>query len=123
MLQEVTDANFYKAISGDVSLLLFYEPKTAYSQLMQGVVKKFGSKHPQIKLLQLNVSTNPDVISELGIKYFPTVLFFKDGKATTAKHTGITNPQGLSSIYRRLFEKEAMQPYHEVRWWLKDSYQ
>jgi hypothetical protein len=50
MIEEMTDETFAKQTSQGLCLVLFYKDPCPY-KTMKGVVEKFGSKNPAVRLL------------------------------------------------------------------------
>jgi len=102
MIEEITDNNFAPETAQGICLVLFYKDPCPYCKTMKGVIEKFGTKNPEVKLLQINGLDNPKYSAELGVERFPDIIFFKNGSPTQARQKGLTNPQGLASLLQTI---------------------
>ncbi|MFH0787897.1 MAG: thioredoxin family protein [Pseudomonadota bacterium] len=102
MIEEITDETLSRQTAQGLCLVLFYKDSCPYCKTMKGVVEKFGTKNPRVKLRQINGLENPKSAGELGIEGFPFLLFYKDGQPTSARQKGLTNPQGLKALLEML---------------------
>jgi thioredoxin-like negative regulator of GroEL len=102
MIEEITDETLAQQTAHGLCLVLFYKDPCPYCKTMKGVVEKFGTKKPRVKLLQINGLENPKSAGELGIEGFPFLLFYKDGQPTSARQKGLTNPLGLTDLLETL---------------------
>ncbi len=102
MIQEITDHTFTQETAEGLCLVLFYKDPCPYCKTMKGVVEKFSSKNPTIRVLQINGPENPKAAEELSVDTFPVIVFYKDGRLTTARQKGLTNPQGLTELYKTI---------------------
>jgi thioredoxin 1 len=102
MILEMTDETFAQHIAQDICLVLFYKDPCPYCQTMKGVVEKFGSRNPAVKLLQINGLENTKSAGMLEVERFPDIIFYKNGSPTQARQKGLTNPQGLAALLQTI---------------------
>jgi len=102
MPEEISDGDFVEKTARGTCLVLFYKDPCPFCRTMKGVVEKFGKKHPDVRIFQINGPLNPKSVDEAGVERFPELLFYKEGKATEARQKGLTNPQGLTALFRAI---------------------
>ena len=49
-------------------------------KMLTPVLEKFASKHPEVKVLKVDVDENNDLAANYGVQGVPTLLLFKDGQ-------------------------------------------
>ncbi len=80
----VTDADFESQVlnSGQVVLVDFWAEWCAPCRMIAPVVEAIASElGDRVKVLKLDIDSNPGVPSRFGILSIPTLIIFKDGKA------------------------------------------
>lgn len=99
MIEEIADKNFQSEIAAGDCLALFYKDPCPYCKTMKGVLEKFARKNRGVRIFQINGLENAESAAAFGVERFPEVLFFKDGREA-ARQKGLTNPQGLTKIFK-----------------------
>jgi len=79
----ITDANFQLEVmeSDQVVLIDFWATWCGPCRMIAPVIEELASDFDgRAKIAKLDVDTNPQVASSLGVRSIPTLLFFKDGR-------------------------------------------
>jgi thioredoxin 1 len=79
----ITDANFQSEVveSDQVVLVDFWATWCGPCRMIAPVIEELASDFDgRAKIAKLDVDTNPQVASALGVMSIPTLLFFKDGR-------------------------------------------
>jgi len=88
MATEITDANFEEEVLKSKSLVLvdfwaeWCGPCKMLSPIIDDISKEMSGK---LKVVKINIDTNPLIPSKLGIRGIPTMILFKDGEQLTTK--------------------------------------
>ena len=80
----VTDADFERQVLGAdrVVLVDFWAEWCAPCRMIAPVVESLASElGERVKIVKMDVDSNPEVRSRFGIMSIPTLIIFKDGKA------------------------------------------
>lgn len=65
--------------SKEKAFVLFYASWCAFSQRFLPIFKEYAQSHPN-DCLSVMIDFKPDLCDKYSIEYYPTVLFFKNGK-------------------------------------------
>ena len=79
----VTDADFQSAVleAGEVVLVDFWAEWCAPCRMIAPVVESLATDFGErVKVLKMDIDSNPEVRSRLGIMSIPTLIIFKDGQ-------------------------------------------
>jgi thioredoxin 1 len=101
-IEHVDDDNFdEKVLESDVPVLVdFYADWCGPCKMLAPVLTEFAREAPLAKVVKVNIDHSPDLASRYGIGAIPTLLVFKNGKAT-AQHMGLANKNTLKSLVSR----------------------
>jgi thioredoxin len=80
----VTDAEFQSAVleSDQVVLVDFWAEWCAPCRMIAPVVESLANDFGErVKVLKMDIDSNPEIRARLGIMSIPTVIIFKDGQA------------------------------------------
>lgn len=78
---EVTDATFQAEVlnSKGITIVDFYADWCGPCQRMKPVMKSIAQKHPEYKIVEVNIDYN-DIAASYGVNSIPNFFVFKDGK-------------------------------------------
>ena len=81
MALQVTDANFDELVnSGKPMVLDFWAEWCGPCRMVGPIVDELATEYEgKVIIGKIDVDNNDDVVSQFGIRYIPTILFFKDG--------------------------------------------
>ena len=82
----ITKSNFdSEVISSNIPVLVdFWAPWCGPCRMLSPVLEELGKEMPsQVKVVKVNVDEEPELASKFGIMSIPTVIAFKQGKATS----------------------------------------
>jgi thioredoxin 1 len=101
-IEHVDDDSFEeKVLESEVPVLVdFYANWCGPCKMLALVLTEFAREAPHAKIVKVNIDHSPDLASRYGINAIPTLLVFKDGKAT-AQHMGLANKNTLKSLVSR----------------------
>ena len=66
-------------------------------KMLTPVLEKFASKHPEVKVLKVDVDENNDLAANYGVQGVPTLLLFKDGQVVN-QAVGFRNEAALEEL-------------------------
>lgn len=89
-----------EVIAADKPVIVdFYATWCGPCKMLAPVLEKFADKHPEIKVLKVDVDDNNDLAANYGVQGVPTLLYFKDGKLAN-QAVGFRNESGLEDLIR-----------------------
>lgn len=83
---DITKSNFdSEVVSSNIPVLVdFWAPWCGPCRMLSPVLEELGKEMPgQVKVVKVNVDDEPELASKFGIMSIPTVIAFKQGKATS----------------------------------------
>ncbi|MCC2595309.1 thioredoxin TrxA [Pusillimonas sp. MFBS29] len=95
-IKHVSDASFEAdVINSDVPVLVDYwaewcGPCKMIAPLLDEAAKQYGDR---VIIAKVNVDENPDTAAKFGVRGIPTLMLFKDGKATATKVGALSKSQ------------------------------
>lgn len=79
MITEITE-NDYPSLDQDAPKLIeFYSKTCGPCKMLSFVLKDIAKQKPEFPIYIIDFDENRDLKERLGVKGFPTMLFFKDG--------------------------------------------
>ena len=97
---DITKANFEsEVLKSDVPVLVdFWAPWCGPCRMLSPVIEELGRElKDQAKVVKINVDEEPELASQFGIMSIPTVIAFKEGKATS-KDVGFRAKEDLKNM-------------------------
>lgn len=90
-----------KVLQSEVPVLVdFYADWCGPCKAMGPVLEEFARQTPGTKVVKVNIDRYPELADRFRIESIPSLLVFKDGRAT-GRHTGMAN----QAVLRRLISK------------------
>ena len=82
MALQITDANFEELVnSGKPMVLDFWAEWCGPCRMIAPIIDELATEYEgRVTIGKMDVDNNNDVVAQFGIRYIPTVLFFKDGQ-------------------------------------------
>jgi thioredoxin 1 len=105
-LPQVTDANFETEVLGSTIPVIvdfwaaWCPPCVAMGPIFERVAAKFEGK---VRFVKMDVQSNPEAPSNLGVMAIPTVIAFKKGEAAD-RLTGLTDEMTLTNFASGLLQ-------------------
>jgi len=91
---ELKNQDFHEEIKNGFVLVDFYASWCGPCKMMHPIIKKIEEKHPEIKVIQVDVDLHEDLAREYGVMSIPTLCFMKDGEIKE-KNIGFTPEEQL----------------------------
>jgi thioredoxin 1 len=80
-MKELTQATYAPAVSGNgVAVVKFWRHGCVPCEQVSPVLEELAGEFPSVSFLQINGEENLQLCAELNVRYFPTLLVYKDGK-------------------------------------------
>ncbi len=83
MLKKLDSNNFANEISEGTTLVDFYADWCGPCQLIAPIVEEIANERTDITVGKVNVDNDADIAIKYGVSSIPTLIVFKDGKATS----------------------------------------
>ncbi|TYC47784.1 thioredoxin [Weissella muntiaci] len=99
-VENVTDANYETATSQGVTLTDFWAEWCGPCRMQSPVVEELAKHMDGVKFNKLDIDSNPETPSELGIMAIPTLIIKKDGQVVE-RLTGYTPAHQLEEILNK----------------------
>ena len=83
MTVEVNDSNFEEIVlkSDKLVIIDFWAEWCGPCRMVAPIIEEISEEYAgKVLVAKVDVDTNPDISSKLGIRNIPTVMFFKNGK-------------------------------------------
>ncbi len=98
-LEHVTAANFEERVlkSEKPVLVDFYAEWCGPCKRLGPVLEDFAQQHPDIRVVQVNVDENSDLVGRYGVKAMPTLLVIRGGQVTS-QSTGLVPKEKLAEM-------------------------
>jgi thioredoxin 1 len=98
-LEHVTAANFEERVlkSEKPVLVDFYAEWCGPCKKLGPVLEDFAQEHPDIRVVQVNVDENSDLVGRYGVKAMPTLLVIRGGQVTS-QSTGLVPKEKLAEM-------------------------
>ncbi len=83
MTVEVNDSNFEEIVlkSDKLVIIDFWAEWCGPCRMVAPIIEEISEEYKgKVLVAKVDVDTNPDISSKLGIRNIPTVMFFKNGK-------------------------------------------
>ncbi|MDR0434447.1 MAG: thioredoxin family protein [Gracilibacteraceae bacterium] len=79
MIKELDQAEFEAIDKSAPMALEFYSKNCGPCKMLNYVLKDVDKQMPDFRIYQIDFNVNVELKDRLGVKGFPTILFFKDG--------------------------------------------
>jgi len=107
---ELTADNFAETVASGAHMIKFYAPWCGHCKAMAGawedLAKARKSQQPKVGIASLDCTAHNPICKEHGVKGFPTILFFQDGK-NLGKHAGGRDVASLQKSITKFLNPEA----------------
>ncbi|WP_319588803.1 thioredoxin family protein [uncultured Desulfobulbus sp.] len=80
MITEITENDYPSLDQAAPKLIEFYSKTCGPCKMLSFVLKDIAKQKPEFPIYIIDFDENRDLKERLGVKGFPTMLFFKDGK-------------------------------------------
>ena len=80
MITEITEKDYESLDQAAPKLIEFYSKTCGPCKMLSFVLKDIAKQKPEFPIYIIDFDENRDLKERLGVKGFPTMLFFKDGK-------------------------------------------
>lgn len=100
-VQELTDANFQKAVSQGVALIDFWAPWCGPCRMQGPIIEKIAPSFTgKAVIAKVNVDESPDTASKFGVRSIPTLIIFKDGQMAE-QFVGVQTEEAITSALEK----------------------
>jgi thioredoxin 1 len=98
MIDLVNDTTFANVINqGDAVLVDFSAKWCGPCKMQKPVLSAFAEKHPEIRVVEVDVDDSPRTAGHLGIQAMPTLVLFRGGQPV-ARARGLQNAAKLEAL-------------------------
>ena len=80
MITEITEQEYESLNQSEPKLIEFYSKTCGPCKMLSFVLKDISKQKPEFPIYIIDFDENRELKERLGVKGFPTMLFFKDGK-------------------------------------------
>jgi thioredoxin 1 len=94
MIVDLTQPTLKGLIGPEVTIVDFWAPWCQPCKAIDAELKRLSEMRPNVKIIKVNVDSNPALVAEYHIKSIPMVLIFKEATAPTAI-TGMTRAEEM----------------------------
>lgn len=92
------EKNFDKEIETGITLVDFYADWCGPCQMLTPILEVLSEEQSKVKIVKINVDTDPAVAQKYGVMAMPTLLMFKDGEKVDQK-VGLMNKADLETWF------------------------
>jgi len=101
---ELTEGNFRQEVNSGITLVDFWAGWCAPCRMIAPVIEELAEElSGRIKIAKVDVDSNQNIASELGIVSIPTLIFFKDGKEVE-RITGVVPKEQIKDRIDEIIE-------------------
>jgi thioredoxin 1 len=83
MITEITEKEYESLNQSEPKLIEFYSKTCGPCKMLSFVLKDIAKQKPEFPIYIIDFDENRELKERLGVKGFPTMLFFRDGKETS----------------------------------------
>lgn len=109
---ELTEDNFASTIATGATMVKFYAPWCGHCKSMAAGWEELAdirkTTQPGVTIASVDCTTQNPICKEHGVKGFPTILFFQDGK-NLGKHQGARDNASLQKSIAKFMNPEAAE--------------
>lgn len=80
MITEITEQEYESLNQSEPKLIEFYSKTCGPCKMLSFVLKDISKQKPEFPIYIIDFDENRELKERLGVKGFPTMLFFKDGQ-------------------------------------------
>lgn len=80
MITEITEQEYESLNQSEPKLIEFYSKTCGPCKMLSFVLKDISKQKPEFPIYIIDFDENRELEERLGVKGFPTMLFFKDGQ-------------------------------------------
>ncbi len=80
MITEITEKEYQSLDQSTPKLIEFYSKTCGPCKMLSFVLKDINKQKPEFPIYIIDFDENRELKEQLGVKGFPTMLFFKNGK-------------------------------------------
>ena len=98
MTKEISDSEFQEEVLNSKELVLidFWAPWCGPCRMLTPIIDQLSEElKGTVKIVKMNIDSNPESSSRLGVRSIPTLILFKDGKQVDLK-TGVHQKNSLT---------------------------
>ncbi len=97
MVKHVTVKEFDNEVKEGVVLVDFFADWCGPCKMLAPILETFSVKHPNVKVLKVNVDEEQELAMKYSIMAIPTIMVYKDGKQVDVKQ-GFANLELLEEM-------------------------
>jgi len=98
MITEITEKEYLSLDQSSPKLIEFYSKTCGPCKMLSFVLKDISKQKPDFPIYIIDFDENRELKEQLGVKGFPTMLFFKNGKETSRLEGLKQKPAIVSAI-------------------------
>ena len=98
-LIDLEDKDYIKAIEGKKVIVDVWAEWCGPCRMFLPTLAEFAEENPDIEVYKVNADKNPDLVTRLGIRSIPTILFYNDGELVDTI-VGPTSKEKLKTTIR-----------------------
>lgn len=97
MVKKITENEFEEEIKEGTVLVDFYADWCGPCKMLAPILETLASKHPDVKVLKVNVDAEQNLAMKHSIMAIPTLIVYKDGKQSDVRQ-GFANLELLEEM-------------------------
>lgn len=97
MVKHVTVKEFDNEVKEGIVLVDFFADWCGPCKMIAPILETFASKHPDVKVLKVNVDEEQELAAKYSIMAIPTLMVYKNGKQVDVKQ-GFANLELLEEM-------------------------